>query len=276
MKDIFSKYRDTLFYDETDFKHIILHPYHFSCGMDIVCTHGEGVLSTGIQSYRLHKGDELIFLSGTLMQLTEATKNFKVKLIGFRKELLDEVALQIDTTSLRYLQDSPLYTGRTSYTDISLWMDMARLIYGERDNKFRNCMERNFLQSFLMWICHFLPEKALSPENRYTRKQTLYHQFIASVHDKSTLQHEVSFYASELCISSRYLNSIVKDCSGGKTPKMLIDEQVIAEIKVMLRYSELSVTQIAEQLKFPDQSYLSRYFKRQTGYSPSDYRMGQL
>jgi len=47
----------------------------------------------------------------------------------------------------------------------------------------------------------------------------------------------------------------------------------VAEIKALLYTSDLSVTQIADRFGFPDQSYLSRFFKRKTGFSPYDYRM---
>ena len=48
---------------------------------------------------------------------------------------------------------------------------------------------------------------------------------------------------------------------GGKSPKLLIDEQLVAEVKVLLADPALSVTEIAQRLNFVDQSYLSRFFK---------------
>lgn len=45
----------------------------------------------------------------------------------------------------------------------------------------------------------------------------------------------------------------------GRTPKELIDEQITAEIKVLLHESHLTVTEIAQQLHFADQSNMSRF-----------------
>lgn len=58
----------------------------------------------------------------------------------------------------------------------------------------------------------------------------------------------------------------------GRTPKQLIDEQLTAEIKVLLDDPHLSVTEIAQHFNFPDQSYLSRFFKKNTGLSPKEFR----
>jgi AraC family transcriptional activator of pobA len=277
MKDAFSKYGLSLLYEETNFKDIISYPYHFACGMDIICVSGRGTLSTGIQEYTLQKDSELIFLTGTLLHLTEATKDFKVRILGFSKSLFDEVVLNIDTSYLSFLHDTPLYhhpISSLSAKHVNLWMDVAKMICGDKNNQFRVHLEHNFLQSFLMWTCNTIPTKFIFTGNSYTRKQLLYHKFLACVHDSSTEEHDVAYYANSLCISTRYLSEIANECSPNKTPKQLIDEQVTAEIKVLLRYSDLSITQIAEKMKFPDQSYLSRYFKRQTGTSPSDYRIG--
>ena len=60
--------------------------------------------------------------------------------------------------------------------------------------------------------------------------------------------------------------------SNGKTPKALIDEQLTAELKVLLNNPALSIAEIASLCQFPDSSYLSRFFKKNTGISPKEYR----
>ena len=54
--------------------------------------------------------------------------------------------------------------------------------------------------------------------------------------------------------------------------KEFIDRAVILEIKMMLQSTDLSVQEIAYRLRFPDQSYLGRFFKKHTGESPTEYR----
>lgn len=63
----------------------------------------------------------------------------------------------------------------------------------------------------------------------------------------------------------------VKQVSGS-TPKELIDNVVVAEIKVMLRYTDLTVQQIAYHLDISSESFLCRFFLRMTGFTPLEYR----
>ena len=92
------------------------------------------------------------------------------------------------------------------------------------------------------------------------------------IRENSAREHQVPFYADKLCISSRYLGDIVAENFGGMTPKQLIDKQLIAEIKVQLDNPLFSVSEIAQYLNFPEHTSMSRFFKRNTGMSPKEYR----
>ena len=51
-----------------------------------------------------------------------------------------------------------------------------------------------------------------------------------------------------------------------------IDEAVILEAKSLLRYSGMSIQEIAYHLNFSTQSFFGKYFKQHTGYSPSRFK----
>ena len=65
---------------------------------------------------------------------------------------------------------------------------------------------------------------------------------------------------------------MVKEVSG-KTAARWIDESVILEAKALLKYSGLSIQEIAYYLNFPNQSFFGCYFKRHAGLSPSQYKL---
>ena len=64
--------------------------------------------------------------------------------------------------------------------------------------------------------------------------------------------------------------------AGGQFVVLHIPYELIAEAKVLLNEPCLSVTEIAELLNFADQSYLSRFFKKNTGMSPKEFRLQKL
>lgn len=81
----------------------------------------------------------------------------------------------------------------------------------------------------------------------------------------------VSGYADMMAITPNHLTQTVKQLTG-KSSSQIIKSKQILEIKRLLVHTNLSVTEIALQLNFPDQSYFAKFFKRETGLSPLQYR----
>jgi len=105
------------------------------------------------------------------------------------------------------------------------------------------------------------------------RSRLLLNHFYESIAANTFIGHrDIQFYADMLSISGRYLFKICKK-ETGKTPKDLIDEFLIGQIKNALLTTETSLQQLADQFAFPDQSAFGQYFKRQEGISPSEFRM---
>lgn len=82
---------------------------------------------------------------------------------------------------------------------------------------------------------------------------------------------EVSFYADKLCISPKYLTMVVHDVTG-KSAKECIVEHTLLEIKSLLRDASLDIKDVVRLARFSSQSLLSRFFRKHTGMSPSQYR----
>ena len=91
------------------------------------------------------------------------------------------------------------------------------------------------------------------------------------VRQYSKQERNVRFYARRLNITPKYLSTVSKDVSG-KTAARWIDEAVILEAKSLLRYSGMSIQEIAYHLNFSTQSFFGKYFKQHTGYSPSRFK----
>lgn len=75
------------------------------------------------------------------------------------------------------------------------------------------------------------------------------------------------FYADQLCISTRYLSAITKQVAEDSA-KEIIDENLILELKMALQSTGMSLKEIADKYRFPDQSFFGRYFKKHTECHP--------
>ena len=265
-------------YQESNLDFLKAAPLHFDCGIQMICICGEGIISTGAQQFHLKKKSELIFWRGSIMQLIKASADFRVRILFYPSKIFLQAAVSLDTTYFNYIKEFPQFehgqnNDLQSWKNINLWMDMGQMLFSQPSSSFIEQLELNFLQSMFMWIFSSIPETYISVARSYTHKQLLFHRFMHLLHDHAIKEHKVCFYAEKLCISPRYLNEITVTYANGKTPKELIAEQVTAEIKVQLNNPHLSVAEIAINSMFPDSSYLCRFFKKNTGMTPKEFRM---
>ncbi len=83
--------------------------------------------------------------------------------------------------------------------------------------------------------------------------------------------HDVEYYAERLCITANYLNKI-SHSTLGVSAHGYIKSRIIAEAKNLLDITELTVNQISDTLGFESANYFIRFFKKQTGITPGEYR----
>ena len=103
------------------------------------------------------------------------------------------------------------------------------------------------------------------------RNQTIIDRFLYLVNNHAAKEHRLSFYASKMCLTERYLGTIIRQESG-VTAKEWIDRAIILRIKVELKHTDKTILQISDDLNFPNASFFSKYFKRLTGMTPAEYR----
>lgn len=102
-------------------------------------------------------------------------------------------------------------------------------------------------------------------------KEIMFGKFRGLVAKHFPEQKDVSFYASALNITPKYLSEILMEISG-KPAKILIDEHIAMEAKSLLRQTNMSVQEICFWLGYDDTSYFTKVFKKWEGIAPLAYR----
>jgi AraC-like DNA-binding protein len=82
-----------------------------------------------------------------------------------------------------------------------------------------------------------------------------------------------SDYAEQLAVHVNHLNSAVKETTG-KTTTQLITDRILKEAKILLKFSNWNISEIAFALGFNEVTHFSNFFKKQTGVSPIRFRKG--
>ena len=104
-----------------------------------------------------------------------------------------------------------------------------------------------------------------------SRHKYIFEQFIGLVKQYHNKERSVGFYADKICLTPKYLSKIVKSVSGLSAPQW-IDQYVLLEAEQLLKYSDMGIKEIADQLNFQSLSFFFKFFKKHTGCTPSQYR----
>jgi len=126
--------------------------------------------------------------------------------------------------------------------------------------------------ALLWYVNHLWSQHEQSHRENLSRDQRLFTDFVQLVSRFATEHHTIDFYASQLCITPRYLSTIIKQVSG-KSAKQWIDEALVTRIKIDLRHTDKPIATITDDMNFPNPSFLTKFFKRMTGMTPSQFRM---
>lgn len=111
-------------------------------------------------------------------------------------------------------------------------------------------------------------------ENKKKSNIKIFKEFLQLSIKEFRTHRDIKYYANILCITPKYLSTIIKEVSHNKASKW-IELLVITEAKMLLRYSDMTIQEIAYNLNFPNPSFFGSYFKKYTGLTPGDYRKGK-
>ena len=129
----------------------------------------------------------------------------------------------------------------------------------------------HLLSAFLWYVDHLWSRQEQTYRESQTREQRLFTDFIQLVSEFAPEHHTIDYYASRLCITPRYMSTIIKQVSG-KSAKQWIDDALVTRIKIELKHTDKSVARICDEMNFPNPSFLTKFFKRMTGMTPKEFR----
>ena len=244
---------------------------------------GKQFLQTG-QPYRVDDGRVMRVLSGhahsTINMEPHDLQTGMLLVVPadsvFEIEKMDE-EFDIQTFSYRDLPKEALFKECTTFhLDDDDWLltdEYFRLLWHTVNRQPLSLPAVCALQTALLSELHLIYNKENAERKRrpISRQEDIFHRFTALVNEHATHEHAIAFYADRLCLTPNHLGSVIREVSG-QTVMQWINRHVIQQAKLQLKYSDLPVWQIAETLNFPNPSFFSKFFKRETGMKPGEYR----
>lgn len=167
---------------------------------------------------------------------------------------------------------SILNTDKEQHTLIQNWFVQVFWICNHPNLKNSNELLKTSIYALFLSIDKELKEEDVPLEcSGKSQSWKLGILFLKLINESRKDHREVQYYADQMHISTTYLNKITRNILN-LSPKELINNGIIADVKYLLSNTNLSVKEIAAELNFEDSSYMCKMFKKQVGMSTTQYR----
>ncbi len=226
----------------------------------------------------MERCDFLDILEGTSFSLSSGSPDLDFYCVLTSREFIVEVLQNIVPGPKDYfsllLVNPVLRLSANATAKLFKQLRLVDDVLSDLGHNYRTEMVRTYFKGFALELGNLLIREQHLPvldKQTLAVKDTLMANFMDLVWKNFRERREVSFYAKELCVSTKHLARVVKSCTG-KTPHEVIDAEVLGLAIQLLKNEEILVQQVADILHFTDQAAFSKFFKKYIKMSPSEYR----
>ncbi|MGX1023935.1 AraC family transcriptional activator of pobA [Psychroflexus sp. MBR-150] len=257
------------------FKEVPLsYPFRFDNYAVLLVVSGKIKLQLNILKYEVQKNEIIVIVPNTVTHILEISQELEVIEISFTLDfLLKNVFNKTEIEVFNFLIAKNIFKLVLNKKELSIFKTITKFLQGKMDDAFYY-KDEIILHTFnlLMYELATIYKKQITTyKTSLSRQEELTLRFFRILEENFKSERTVQFYADILCVTSGHLSKVLKKVSG-KTASQLIDEVVTIEARNLLANSSLTIAQIADELQFSDQSSFGKYFKKNTGISPSAYR----
>ncbi len=262
-----------------------------SYGAIMICRSGRREICVNYKNWTLHEGAAFIVFPNDVVELTctgpdgagskpdnsadrLAEAPFRVEVLQYDASLLREASLQLEQTVYSSLREDRCRHDSPVVTRIINGMFNLLKIYFEQTEC--TCIPQLVLCQLKAFFIGFHEYLQRHPQYRLDeisslRIRELFNHFMMLMERDFKQSRDVMYYARLMNITPKYLTNVVRQVTG-HTPKAIIDQYVILQVKMQLQRSGQSVKEIAWDYHFTDVSFFCRYFKKHTGMTPQQIR----
>lgn len=267
-------------------------PQVLTYGAILICRKGKARLNVNYKDWELYEGAVITLFPNDVVELKvdgdckslqtengdckspQTANSFQAEILKYNPSLLREASLQLEQTVYSSLrkdrcrQDTPVVT--------NIINGMFSLLKVYFDQSECTCISQLVLCQLKAFFIGFHEYLQRNPQYRPDevksyRVRELFNRFMMLLERDYKISRDVNYYAAQMNISSKYLTNIVSQVTG-HTPKTIIDQYVILQLKLHLKRSTQSIKEMAWEFHFADVSFFCRYFKKHTGLTPQQIR----
>lgn len=239
-----------------------------------LCYEGEMSFLFNNQQFKLSKGDLLITRKGKWIGELSHTDDFKVKVLYVEAGYIEHCTPQSNygmKGQLSLFINPVMKLSAPQFEVCSNDFESVEYRCSSIDLPFYDegirCAMQLLIIDFFNFHAELTGNIGMSPQYAM-----IMNRFLAMLENgEYRLHRDIAYYASEICVTPKYLSEICKKVSG-HSASFWINRYTSLDISRQLRNKELTLVQISDMFNFSSPAYFSRYVQHNLGMNPSDYR----
>lgn len=251
---------------------------HVQMSAIAICTSGrvQGLMNG--QTIELRQNQVAVIPANVVITDLMISPDFNLKAMFFTNQILQSFLREKMSIWNEVMYIQRLHVISLADDDIRFYTcfyDMLSLCFEkDADTPFRSDVIQSLVRSAMLGLCGAMKQQLKNSSRLPLEAKTgssHFQRFLDLLHSSQVRHRTVESYANDLCLSPKYLSAICKKQSG-KTANEWITEQVVEDIRYYLKQTDLTITQVADQLGFPNPSFFGKYVKEHFGMTPVDFR----
>jgi len=238
-----------------------------------LCTKGEVMYQLDTQKQVIKPGDILIVSDRHVVDSYRHSNDMEGLCIMMSVHFFREIIQNVSDVSSLFLfsrQNPVMSLEQKEIETFKEYFQVIKQKICDQGNHFRKDLIKTLLLAMFYDLSNIIYRVQYNDKPQ-TRADAIFTHFIKLVEKNYRQERRVGWYAAQLNITPKHLSETVKNASR-RTPNEWIDDYVTLELRVLLKNSTKTIKEIAQELNFPNQSFLGKFFKEHVGVSPSKYR----
>ena len=241
----------------------------------VVCTRGSYSLKANEDNMEARAGETLSLTANVHFQIESVSADLEYSLLFYRITPIRDILGNTVMMMRLYATLNPrpfivLATGEeyalADYTQL-----LPSASYTE-STMFDGHERKLLMLSLTYRLCSIFNRKVVQGGEASGHKIDIFVKLITLISDHYPKERSVSFYADRLCLSPKYLSSMVKGICG-YTVQDLVFKAIIRRAIFLMTSTSKTIQEISDELNFPNASAFGTFFKKHTGLSPKNYRI---
>ncbi|MCL2596664.1 MAG: AraC family transcriptional regulator [Paludibacter sp.] len=240
----------------------------------VFCMEGYIKCNLGLKNMVITKNQLCIILQDQIIQTTEVSSDFKAGFMVLKRNFFNSHNHFIETINLHNnLIKHPFFD--LSEKEMQEYIQIFNKIKDkitDTYHTYRLQIIQTYFQITFYNIYHLIvTHQNILEKMTQNNSAMIYDRFIKMVEEYYRKEHCVKFYADKICLTPKYLSSVIYEVSG-KHASDWIHEYIVLEAKVLLKSTDMDIKNISEILHFCTPSHFGRFFKRYTNYTPNIFK----